>query len=435
MAFVRSLVSILLVFAFVSAAFAQESTSQNFRIDHTDADQFGGTATSTSFTSVLGGGQTVSGDATSTNFTMEMGILNFDSWQPKQQNWRWYADEENETPTSALAAENSAPIDIQSQDIIKLRLAIVETAGVNMANVKLRLEYSTSSDFSSSNFVAASSTCSGAWCYANGGGVDNDLISTRVLSDTDSCALSVGNGCGTHNESATTSSAFTHPASAIAEYEFTIKQSGASISTVYYFRAVDVGSSFAVPLNTSETYPSLVTGGASLDFAIAGLEVGTTTEGITTDVETTATDIPFGTLSLDTQVDAAQRLTVSTEGTQGYTIYAYERQALMNQIGATIDPVSGTNAAPTGWTSGCDAGTAGCYGYHTGDDILGTGDTVRFAADDRFAQLESTPYEVAYHSGSVIGQSTDIVYRVEVANTQENGDYNSNIVYIVVPVI
>ncbi len=430
------IVTSLAVLLTTPLTFAEDFTSSSFKTTNPLTNSYGGIATSTGFQSLLSGGQMVTGESTSTNFVLHMGSMYFDSYEPKSQNWRWYGDETNETPTSALALENVAPTNVENVDSIKLRIAVAETADIGSTGVKLRLQFSTASDFSSGvYFVADQSMCVGgsAWCYADGAGADNALITTGLLSDTDSCVASVGDGCGTHNEYATTSSAHTHVKSAIAEYEFTIQQYGAEINTVYFFRLVDVVSSSTVPLNTGESYPSLVTGGSSLEFTINGINSGTATEGDTTAVTTTSTTIPFGSLALDTPVVAAQRLTVSTNGTQGYKVYAYERQAFLSEVGATIAPVSGTNETPVGWSTGCDISAEGCYGYHSGEDVLEGGST-RFAANDTFAQFSDEPREVAFNSGPIENKSTDILYRVQVRDQQEGGIYNSSIVYIVTPI-
>lgn len=413
---------------------AQESFGNSFRIDYQSTDLYGGSATSSGYQSVLGGGQTVTGEATSTSFMLQMGVLYYDSFTPKSQNWRWYDDENNETPSVELAAENVAPINIENDYVIKLRLSIAEIGNYGQEGTKFRLQFSTSSDFSTGAiFVGDESTCTTIWCYADGGGVDNAIISTGLLSDSDACSGSVGDGCGTHNEAGTSTSSFSHQPNAVTEYEFTIQQSGANVNTVYFFRAFDVVASSSVPLNTGENYPSLVTGGTTLEFAIDGLSAGTTTEGETTSVATTPTSVPFGTLALNTPKAAAHRLTVTTNGTQGYKVYAYERQQLLSENGSTIDPVSGTNITPQSWASGCSSSAASCYGYHTGEDVL-EGNSTRFAANDTFAQFESSPREIAFNDGPVNNKTTDIVYRIVARDLQESGSYSANIVYIVTPV-
>ena len=82
-------------------------------------------------------------------------------WGEYDRLWnRWYDDETNETPVTALAGENSAPTNLESNNIVKLRMTLNETAGSNGINQKFRLQYSTFSDFSQNvNFVVSTSSC------------------------------------------------------------------------------------------------------------------------------------------------------------------------------------------------------------------------------------------------------------------------------------
>lgn len=112
----------------------------------------------------------------------------------------------------------------------------------------------------------------------------------------------------------------------------------------------------------------------------------------------------------------------------------FERQGFLHSAygGVEINRVTGTNASPSAWTTGCVSVAFGCYGYHAGDDSLDGGST-RFAATDTYAQATSTLGEVAFSSGPVTSESTDIVFKAQVTNQQESGNYTSTIVYIIVP--
>lgn len=420
----------------VPLVLAAEATSTAFKTRDTLLNDFGGYGTSTSFSNVESGGHTVGGEATSTSFLLDAGPLYFDTFTPKSRNWRWYGDETNETPSDALAAENVAPSSITASDIVKLRMTIVEVAGFNGGTAKFKLQYSTSSDFSSGSVdVSEEWACdvNSAWCYADGGGADNAVITTGLLTDADSCVASTGDGCGTHNESGTSTSAFTHLAGAATEYEFTVEQHAATPNTVYFFRAVYLSSGDAVPYDTGEAYPSISAQGTTLTFSIDGLPAATSTEGVTTDVDSTPTEVPFGTMLLDTPVVAAHRFTVSTNATAGYRIFAYERQGFLQGGGADIPPVSATNDSPAAWATGCAGGAPGCWGYHSGEDVL-AGGSARFAPNDTYAQFTTAPLEVAYASGPSTDRTTDIVYRLVVRDEQESGEYSSTLVYIVTPV-
>jgi len=205
---------------------AQELSSSSFRVTTSIINDSGGLATSTSYEQVGVIGGTAFGESTSSNFILQSGPLYFNSYTPQTLNWRWYGDETNETPTSALAAENTAPTGVDNQDAVKLRVTVQEAAGIASSSVKFKLQFSTSADFSGTVVdVVSTGSCAATsrWCYYDGAGTDNGVITTGTLSDADSCTGSSGNGCGTHNEDSASGSSFNHVANAATEFEFTIQ--------------------------------------------------------------------------------------------------------------------------------------------------------------------------------------------------------------------
>ncbi len=361
--------------------------------------------------------------------------LRTSSFTPRSQNWRWYSDVASETPTVALASENTAPIDIANGSTTKLRITVKEIENLSRDDVRFKLQYSEYADFSSSVFdVASTSVCTASttWCYFDGGGTDNAVVSTKVLSDADSCVAGVGDGCGTHNENPNYLTGFRHENSAATEYEFTLQSGYLRANAVYYFRLYGLAQDIPVPINTGESYPSVVASGASLVFSLGGLNSGITTEGTVLDVTSTATTIPFGTVPFDTEYNAAYRLNVNTNATEGYQVFMFGDSQLLNSYGSAIAPVSGSNATPSGWSSGCPGSSVGCFGYHAGDDSLQGGST-RFGPNDSFAALATTPQEIMY-SSIPADDTHDIVYKLRVSQSQPAGNYQTTVTYIAVPV-
>lgn len=348
-------------------------------------------------------------------------------YRPRTQNWRWYDDETNETPTVALAAENVAPSSVGTTSTVKLRVTVAETANVAGSNIKFKLQTSQYSDFSrgvSDLTPITSCTTTSGWCYGDGVDTDNDTITTRLLADSTSN--------GTHNEIASTSSTLSPAASSSVEIEFTIKHTEAYVGKTYFFRVFDVTDGIAAPTNTDVAYPSLVMEGGTLTFTVSGLPSGTNTAGIVTDVTTTATTIPFGSISTSSPLEAAQRLTLSTNAVVGYIVRMYQTQQLSKDNNRSIPLVSGTNASPLAWS--IPTGQSGAYGYHTTDATLGDSLATRFADNDTYAQLDGTAREVAYSSIPIANDSTDIVFKLELTSTQMAGVYNNTLVYIVTPI-
>ena len=357
-------------------------------------------------------------------------------YEPQVTNWRWYDDETNLTPSTALASENVAPSNIAFLNALKLRVVLKEISGAQGTNVKFALQYSQYADFSQGVYTLTStSTCANnsIFCYYDGAGVDNAGITSKVISNADACTAGVGNGCGTYNEGvSTTSATYDQPPFANTEYEFTLKHAGARSNAVYYFRLTNLTYNEVVNVAATYSTPSLVTEGAALTFTVAGLNKNTSTAGIVTDATTTPTAVGFGSLALGTDTEAAQRISISTNATEGYQVLMYATQQLLNSYSDSVAPVTGTNAAPLGWATGCSGAAIGCAGYHTTDATL-EGGSSRFGATDSYAALDTTAKEIMY-SSIPSSDVQDIIYKLKISQLQAAGDYSTNITYIAVPV-
>lgn len=432
--------ALLLLAGFFVAPFfsrADVASSTDFLIQDSYIGFFSGYSSSTSFQETDGGTPFVSNNNSSTDFGMHSGPDNFSNYMPETWTWRWYSDANDEKPTSSLAAENVSPTGIGSNQPIKLRLDIIETGGAGADNVKFALQYSPFSDFSAEVAnVAEIVNCgvTSTWCYASvaGGGADNAVISSTVLSTSGSCVAGVGTGCGTHNTSGVSTTTFSQVASTTAEYEFTVEAPAAPANTTYFFRPVYVDTDAPVPVFATSSYPSLTTQGSALTFSVGGLPVGTSTAGVVTNVSTTAVGVPFGTLTIATSVVGAQQLSVTTNAINGYELYALQDAPLTDTHGDKIPGVSSTNLSPLPWTNACVTSTTACYGYHPTSPVL-SGSSARFAANDTYAALTSTAAEIGYSGFPVTSSSINVVYRIQAGPKQLTGAYQNNIVYIVTP--
>lgn len=219
--------------------------------------------------------------------------------------------------------------------------------------------------------------------------------------------------------------------SASAEHEYTIRHAGAPANRTFYFRLYDWVAD--EPVTATSTYPSLATEGGTISITSLTFNAGSTTEGVVADVTTTPTSIPYGALFFNNETNAVQRLSVTTNATYGYQLFLLARQNLLSAGGYTIPNITASNTAPLAWESACEIGTTtGCWGYHSSDNTLSNGST-RFLIDDTFAALSSSPEEIAYSSGPVTNEQTDVVYRLEVTPDQPSGEYQTDLVYIIVP--
>ena len=166
----------------------------------------------------------------------------------------------------------------------------------------------------------------------------------------------------------------------------------------------------------------------NISFAIGGVASETPMEGITTDVTTTSTQVPFGGLNFNQTTQAANSLTVTTNAVSGYMTTVVQVGDFKADSGTVFPQISGINSVPSIWPTNV---VTGAYGYHTSDDSLGTGNTNRFLSDDTFAQFETTAYEVAFNSAPVTSEVTSLIYSIEVGLGEEAGSYSHTITYIV----
>lgn len=355
-------------------------------------------------------------------------------YNPVSRNWRWYSDVLNETPTTTLAVENAAPIEVENDSVLALRVTVGETKNATGTDIRFRLQFSDDINFTVPREVSATSSCTSAslWCYTSGGAADHSLISSTTLSDASSCVAGVGVGCGRHVSAPTYRAGHVHPALTSQEHSFTLRQSGARTRTVYYFRLFDTVNGEVVPLGSGEAYPSLVTQGPTLVFGVSGLPAGTSTAAVVTDVSTTPEGIGFGSLIMNTDYEAAHRLSIVTNADEGYQVLLFARQQLLNSSGDRIAPIAASNSSPVAWTVGCPVSTStGCVAYHTTDATL-RGGSARFSPDDSYAGLSLSAQEIM-HSSIPSTDSHDIVFRVRVGELQPAGDYETEVVYLAVP--
>jgi len=172
-----------------------------------------------------------------------------------------------------------------------------------------------------------------------------------------------------------------------------------------------------------------VTVDPSLTFAVNGVASSQAVNGATTTVATvtSANTIPLGNVNPSTNSIAAHDLVVSTNATNGYTVYASYSGTLTDGASHTIADWTGTNGVPTTFSG---VGTS-AFGYTTESTSLsGTGS--RFSSD-KWAKFETWNYEVARATTKVSSDTTRIGYQVGVSSTQEAGTYTTTVILTATP--
>jgi hypothetical protein len=172
----------------------------------------------------------------------------------------------------------------------------------------------------------------------------------------------------------------------------------------------------------------------SLSFSVAGVTgngvLAVNGATITNTLATTATTIPFGTVTAITNKIAAQDISVSTNSGNGYTVYT--RYTAKPTSGSnTIDDHTGSNGTPTTFSA---AGTE-AFGYTTEDATL-SGSAARFTSSggNKWAAFTTTNAELIFSAAAVSAQTTRVGFQAGIASTTEPGSYTTTVIYTAVPV-
>lgn len=176
----------------------------------------------------------------------------------------------------------------------------------------------------------------------------------------------------------------------------------------------------------------------SITFKIEGVATSTNLTascGFTTSVTTTNASVPFGIMALDTFKQAAQKLTVSTNATGGYTVTAIENEQLSNLASTPVyipDTLCDTGA--------CSDTASGAW--TTEADHPGLGYSVAEIANNpqiepiaplyqHFPSLLDVedPFPFMWDTDVSSSQQAYVCYKLSVDATQAAGDYENQITY------
>lgn len=183
-----------------------------------------------------------------------------------------------------------------------------------------------------------------------------------------------------------------------------------------------------------------------ITFGIIGVGSGTTACGVSTDVSTTATTVPFGEVSITSFTNAAQALTVSTNAANGYvvTALANDEMGLGGQVctgNETVDTncipdaqvASMTHTTSQDWTLTTEKG----FAYSLNDaggtttaafeyDESGRTYSAKHFADNEAGQAAQNLFSAA---APVENDNLYVCYRIVVGATQPAGNYENYVTY------
>jgi len=214
-----------------------------------------------------------------------------------------------------------------------------------------------------------------------------------------------------------------------------------------------VADSTVVKIAVIESVRVTATVDPSLTFTIAGAASGASRCGTTTDVTTTATGVPFGSVSLAAFNDASQTLSAVTNGAGGYAVTMISDDQLSvggdhttEIVNTDCDSENCTDATSGEWSTENDVSgfgfsiqnvdastvpfeystaTGNCTGTYCARMIPSTA-TASETPDDSDTAL-------SIMSKTTIPTTTEdmyVCYRLTVATTQTAGDYENNITYV-----
>jgi hypothetical protein len=187
----------------------------------------------------------------------------------------------------------------------------------------------------------------------------------------------------------------------------------------------------------------------TLSVTVAGVSSSTSACGQTTDVTTTATSVPWGTIiNFGSFMEAAQTVTVSTNAVSGYTVKIAENDQMgrngitctgpnageaQNCIQDTTCNATGcTESTSQDWTSTSYYGMGYSLANISGTDAAFTyNESGRTFSTKQFADLEASESQQTIMSKSTPAASSQayVCYRLNVSATQPAGYYFNRIAY------
>jgi len=179
---------------------------------------------------------------------------------------------------------------------------------------------------------------------------------------------------------------------------------------------------------------------STLTFTVAGIDADQDVNGVTTTGTSTSTTIPFGTIDNTASSTIGQRLSVSTNATDGFVVTVEQTGELANGAGANINSF---NNSPDGTGSTSVSAWVAPSGVLDSNFTYGhmgvTSEDSEYYSAAQYTGLNGTAAtNVLHHTGPANGSGTgigiaDVGYTVEISALQEAGDYNTTLIYIVTP--
>lgn len=168
----------------------------------------------------------------------------------------------------------------------------------------------------------------------------------------------------------------------------------------------------------------------SLTFTINAVTSGTSVTAHNTVVTTTATTVPFGTLTINASATGAQYLHIDTNSNSGYGITVQQDGSLRKTNGTTITDFNSAAAAEQDGNVGFGYSLQSKAGSPT--MVFNYNDSGRKFNAKGFSS--TTPIQIMSNTGPANGDEAYVDYYLKVNSSQAQGTYQNLITYIATPV-
>ncbi|MEO8581631.1 MAG: hypothetical protein ABI425_03540 [Patescibacteria group bacterium] len=185
---------------------------------------------------------------------------------------------------------------------------------------------------------------------------------------------------------------------------------------------------------------------SQITFGVLAVASGTTTCGQTTDATTTTTTVPFGTVSSSSFKRASQKLNVSTNAANGFTVTISANDQMGKDGGSCAgDPPSGNSCVPDANVSGMSHTTSQDWtstsnqglGYSLQDPSSTTTEAFSYNESGRTFSAKQLPDSENSQSAQTIFSATApatdnnvyVCYQVIVGSSTTAGSYQNTVTY------
>ena len=288
-------------------------------------------------------------------------------------------------------------------------LGATTTCPTNINNANHKYDFQAGTATRSAITIAARDYHSFECAYSNTGGNGTDFGTTYT-------ALTI-------NSIINPAPAAAHTAGVADSHRIIVQHLDSSFATV---------DQTTVAVGVIEAVRVTATVAPQITFKILGLASGVSTCGITTNVTTSPTLIPFGELLISGYTYAAQALTVSTNAFNGYVVTAKENDQLGRENGACGDGnngTAGTDDDPDSTNPNYNTCIIDARGNTNGDPIAGSMSHIAHAIWDSASSTNKGFGFSIDNLNSVVGMTVPFQYSSTTGSCSTNGSFANKSCY------